>query len=259
MLAEIAKRALPQRLQRMLVDSVYGHLGLRFRLNSGVEISVSSKTDWLSYNCIFFSGEYDSAISPLRSRGGNEAVVLDLGCNAGFFALRCLDRLGRGAFSGNLRWVAVDASETMLGIYRDRVLKTNGLEGKISIIQGLVGKRSGATEFFESTNHGANTCVPRLVEGGRRYSRNTVPFVDLESLVPDGPIALIKCDIEGSEVDFVRNYGGLLSRTESLIFEFHDDGSEHKEIVETLKASGFTHRNVRPFTGTSIELFTRGA
>jgi FkbM family methyltransferase len=259
MIAEIAKRTLPQRIQRMLIDSVYDHLGLRFRLNSGVEISVGSKTDWLSYNCIFFSGEYDSAILPLRTRADSKAVVLDLGCNTGFFALRCLDVLGRGAFSGNLKWMAVDASETMLGIYRNRVLKTNGLEGRIEIIQGLVGRRSGAAEFYESTNHGANTCVPRQVESGRRYSRSSIDFVDVEALIPDGPIALIKCDIEGSEVDFVRNYGGLLSRTESLIFEFHDDGSAQENIKETLKASGFVHRNVRPFMGTSVEYFTREA
>ena len=136
MITEIIKRTFPQRVQRALVDAVYTHLGLKFRLNSGVEISVGSKTDWLSYNCIFFSGEYDSAILPLRTRGGNEAMVLDLGCNTGFFALRCLDMLGREAFSRKFNWVAVDASETMLGIYRDRVLKTNGLEGRIKIVQG---------------------------------------------------------------------------------------------------------------------------
>jgi FkbM family methyltransferase len=258
MISKIAKRILPQRFQRMLVDTVYDQLGLRFKLNSGVEISVGSKTDWLSYNCLFLSGEYDSAILPLLSNLNEKAVVLDLGCNTGFFTLRCLDLLGREAFTGNLGWMAIDASDTMLEIYRDRVLRTNGLEGCVEIVRGLVGKRSGATEFYESTNHGANTCVPRLVERERRYSRNMIQFVDVETLIPEGPIALIKCDIEGSEVDFVKNYGGLLSRTKSLIFEFHDCGSEQEGIIEILKTSGFVHRNVRPYTGTSIEFFARG-
>jgi hypothetical protein len=95
------------------------------------------------------------------------------------------------------------------------------------------------------------------LDGGRRYSRNSLQFVDLESLIPDGPIALIKCDIEGSEGDFIRNYRGLLDRTESLIFEFHDCSSDQENLVGILEASGFIHRTVRPFTGTSIELFSR--
>jgi FkbM family methyltransferase len=257
MFAQLIKRTLPQSLQRRIHDGAYRYLGLRYRLNSGVEISIGSKTDWLSYNTIFFSAEYDSGILPLREHPGSGAVVLDLGCNTGFFALRCLDVLGPQAFDGRFKWIAVDASAEMLGHYRERVLKNNGLDGRIQLVQGLVGKRSGTAMFYESTNTGANTCIPEHVDSDRRYSQNRVPFVDLEALVPVGPIALIKCDIEGSEGDFIMNYRSLLRRAESLIFEFHDCCADQGKLFEMMKAEGFVHQTVRASAGSSIEFFFR--
>jgi len=257
MITEVIKRTFPPGLQRRLNDAVYAFLGLRYRLMSGVEIYIGSKTDWLSFNGIFLSGDYDSAILPLRTHSGKGAVVLDLGCNTGYFALRCLDALGREAFHGKFEWIAVDASDTMLGAYRKRVLVTNGLEGRIKVVRGLVGRRSGAADFFESTNNGANTCIPEHTERDRRYSRRPVPFVDVGKVIPAGPIALIKCDIEGSEGDFIRSYPDLLERTESLIFEFHDCCGDQDALFECLRSAGFERRTIRPNTGTSIEFFKR--
>ena len=206
----------------------------------------------------FFSAEYDDAIFRLRAHPGSGAVVLDLGCNTGFFALRCLDVLGRSAFEGKFTWMAVDASASMLALYRQRVLTTNGLEGRIKMIHGLVGERTGAAAFFESTNTGANTCVPEHLDTDRRYMKKQVPFVDLDSVVPTGPIALIKCDIEGSEGDFIRNYGDLVRRAESLIFEFHDFCRDQNGLIGRLKEAGFSHRTLKKVPGSSIESFHRG-
>jgi hypothetical protein len=59
-------------------------------------VKVASKGEWWVYNDIFVDGEYDMPIhtaledrSPVRP-----FIVLDLGANVGYFALRVLDLIG---------------------------------------------------------------------------------------------------------------------------------------------------------------------
>jgi len=257
MFTSLIKRFLPQEYQRALHDAVYRYLGLSYVLDSGVVIDVESKTDWLVYNDVFFSGEYDEAILPLLQRHAAGATIVDLGCNTGFFTLRCLDILRRKKVGMKFNWVCVDGSAATLALFRKRVLETNRLAGQVQLVNGLIGERTGAAAFFESTNHGNNTRMARSMETGRRYTENKVKFVDLETILPHGPITLIKCDIEGSEGDFVGNYGPLLARTESLVFEFHEGHYVRQELIEKVKILGFEHRTLRTRPGTSLEYFCR--
>lgn len=255
MLTNVAKRFLPQSLQRRLHDAIYRRLGLFYRLDSGVTIWVESRTDWLVYNDIFLNREYDDAIQSLLNKPAPGATVLDLGCNTGFFTLRCLDLLRPEKFKTDFRWVSVDASAESLGLYRKRVLVGNELEGHVQVVHGMVGERSGSGLFYESTNHGNNTRVNAKLESGRRYTQNEVKFVDLDALVPAGPIALIKCDIEGSEAGFVANYGPLIARAQSLVFEFHEGIYDRQALIKEIRAHGHLHCTLRERPGTSLEYF----
>lgn len=254
-LTSLLKRTCPQRLQRLIHDKVYKYLGLGYHLDSGVQISVESKTDWLVYNDVFLNCEYDAAIFPLRAHPPASATILDLGCNTGFFILRCLDVLGRESFENKFRWFCVDGSADTLLLFQARVLKTNKLEGQVDAIHGLVGQRTGEEAFYESTNHGNNTRKAQTLVHERRYTKNIVKFIDLDSIIPSGPISLIKCDIEGSEVDFIKNYGDLCTRAESLVFEFHQGHYDRSELIGKVKAFGFAHRTLRERPGTSLEYF----
>lgn len=255
MLINVVKRFLPQSIQRRLHDAIYRRLRLTYRLDSNVAIWVESRTDWLVYNDIFLNREYDDAIGPLLGRRDSGACVLDLGCNSGFFTLRCLDLLGPDRFKRDFRWVCVDASAETLELYKRRVLEGNQLNGQVDVVQGLVGERSGSACFYESTNHGNNTRITRKLEGGRRYTRNDVRFVDLNLLVPSGAIALVKCDIEGSEAEFIANYGALIERADALVFEFHDGIYDRRDLIEKVRAHGHGHRTLRERPGTSLEYF----
>src|SRR5271169_5692526 len=128
MLRDIAKRLLPQSIQRRLHDAVYRQLRLTYRLDSKVLIWVESRTDWIVYNDVFLNREYDDAIAPLLNRVDPGACVMDLGCNTGFFTLRCLDLLGPDRFKRDFRWVCVDASADSLKLYQERVIGGNQLD-----------------------------------------------------------------------------------------------------------------------------------
>ncbi len=64
-------------------------------------------------------------------------------------------------------------------------------------------------EYWKSHNH--HSCT---LKADRKYlGAWSVPseFVNLESVLPDETIHLLKCDIEGAELDFVTSTQNLLS------------------------------------------------
>lgn len=62
-------------------------------------------------------------------------------------------------------------------------------------------------------------------------------------------IDLIKCDIEGSEVEFIKNYGSALTNVNSIIIETH--GEKTKSFVcRNMEEVGFNRYTVN---GDNIE------
>ena len=82
---------------KFLYQSLYRALDLEHTLLSGLNVKIASKGEWCVYNDIFVDGEYDMPIqAAFKDRSpGRPFVVLDLGANVGYFALRVLDLLDR--------------------------------------------------------------------------------------------------------------------------------------------------------------------
>ena len=53
-------------------------------------------------------------------------------------------------------------------------------------------------------------------------------------------IDLLKCDIEGSESAFLRNYSGILRRTRVAVFEFHQPECPLEAETRALMEAGFS-------------------
>jgi hypothetical protein len=121
----------------------------------------------------------------------------------------------------------------------------------LKLVHGLVGKRGGIGFMRERVFNAMN----RLDDTGR-----AVPYVDLSELV-DGwnRIDLVKCDIEGSEGEFVRSYPDVLAKTRSAVFEFHEvEGHVVAECRELLLTYGLIHsKRLRAFAKNTVELFWR--
>jgi hypothetical protein len=90
---------------------------------------------------------------------------------------------------------------------------------------------------------------------------NQIPFIDLEQLLPsDQPTDLIKCDIEGSEIDFISNYLLLLGRTRYLVVELHQNLCDVAKCRQLLAQANLVQDRVlsdHPIYRTSTELFRR--
>ena len=81
-------------------------------------------------------------------------------------------------------------------------------------------------------------------------------YVDLDELVGPGPIDLIKCDIEGSELEFWRVSPDLLGRTKMLVIEFHPNACDASHGRRLLESYGFKYVNtIQEHTTYSLETF----
>ena len=119
---------------------------------------------------------------------------------------------------------------------------------------GLVGSRAGCARISDRAFHPTS----RVVDGGRG---TWVDYVDLETLVPaPEAIALLKCDVEGSELAFLESYPELLARVQSAVFELHSGLCDTDACARALARSGLRPRKqLRRSRSTSLEWFARGA
>jgi FkbM family methyltransferase len=229
---------------------------LRRRLPSGLEIRVESPSDWVIYNDIFVDGEYDEVIRAVLSDAPSDRplTVLDLGANVGYFILRFADSmLRRGAT--DFRLIAVEPSPRLVQELKRRILAQPALADRVEIVHGLAGKRKGSDRLFESPLHFEHSTTPR--HGLRAVP---VPYVDLDLLAADWPqIDLLKCDIEGAELEMLQTYAGtLLPKVRRAVVELHHTRCDTSICGEILATAGFgDERVLREAHGCSIVLVNR--
>jgi len=258
---QFLKRLWPTRFVRLVQAQVFEELKLKWTFVSGIKVQVLSRADWTLYNDIFVEGEYDPALAALVHNllGESKAVVVDLGANVGFFSLRLFHVFALRSISpGRLQIFAVEPSSANLRDLERRLQDQAEWNRCVSIVPGLVGeKRTGSAQLFESHNHHMTTLVEAMKYPGA--SRTGASFVDLDQVLPrDVPIDLLKCDIEGAEVAFVRNYVSLLSRVRIAIFEVHHNVCEVGELRQALESAGLTQERVLVDRGnTSVRMYSQ--
>lgn len=228
LLRRLAKRHLRDRAIR------FGRL--RYRLPSGIEVTVADHSDWVVYNDLFVLGEYDAPIEHLlASPAGGPLRVLDLGANVGYFILRLAHLLRRrGEPLARLELTAVEGHPRVFGELRARLARHAELAARCHLVGGLVGERAGEGRIEDPGFSAMARVTPR---GGGVAA----PYVDLDLLpIAGGRIGLLKCDIEGSEERFLRAYPDLLDKVDSAIFELHRDLCDAGACHAALAAAGLT-------------------
>jgi len=126
-----------------------------------------------------------------------------------------------------------------------------------------VGRRNGKAMFHSSW---FSSCTNR-VSGGGKISRNPLlnryaeecEYIDLEKFLPaECPLDLIKCDIEGSELEFLQTYPDLLRRTRNVVIELHPFHCDAQACRDLLVSSGFVQqRIIKSFPTHALEMYCR--
>lgn len=260
---DLMKTLLPELVQRFLHRQIWDPgrnflwrtLKLQYVLRSGINVVVKSPADWVIYNEVLVNGEYDSAITHAIERSGDDEIrVLDLGANVGYFIFRCADLFFQNTHSKRLSIIAVEGAPGAAAELSHRIGSEVLLRDHVRVIHGLVGERSGSAYISDSANHYGNSIADRQAFGSAE-----VTYVDIATVIGlETKIDLLKCDIEGSEFIFVKNYPDLLSRVSTAVFEFHKYGEDVEELRLLLGSYGFQRRAIlREAPLFSIEVFDR--
>jgi FkbM family methyltransferase len=213
---------------------------------SGVQLRVRSDSDWDVLQEIYIDCDYDDTIqAAFRVSSDPEIRVLDLGANVGFFSLRCIDLYRQAQMPKPLKIVALEGAPGTFTELESRVGACSGDGVSVVARQGLVGLRTGEGQIYTSPFvSNTNGVVPaggktsRIPVLGRHAEKSA--YIDLLSLIPKAePVDLVKCDIEGSELDFLHNYADLLRRTRFLVIEVHPRHCNAEECYQMLRSYGF--------------------
>jgi FkbM family methyltransferase len=211
---------------------------------TGLPITLSSQSDWEVFSEIWVSGEYDRTILKAlqTAKPGVPFRVLDLGANVGLFSLRCIELRNLHAPAQPLSIVAVEGvAQTFRILSRNLSAQKNDITA-VDLHHGLVGQRTGSASIYSTSHSGSNTVVPPDGKVSLLPFRGAHAvmgqWLDLETVLPTGPIDLVKCDIEGSEAAFLKNYPDLLHRTQNMVIEIHPQHADLSKCRDMVIAAG---------------------
>jgi FkbM family methyltransferase len=186
-------------------------------------------TDWLVLVENFLDGEY-SAIGQLL-RQSSPATIIDIGANAGFSVRYWLERFP------NARLVAIEPDPDNFAAMQRNVALAKPSVYPILMQACVVGQpcehvyleRASGREwaFAISANESASTLVVKATTLGELMANPEI----------GGEIGLLKCDIEGSEVELFQHCDSWINRIKIAIVEVHGAFS-NEDLVSMLKEKG---------------------
>jgi FkbM family methyltransferase len=206
-------------------------------LATGVICNVDTFDDWLIFHEIFELKAYEKALTFWLTASNPNLIstVLDLGGNVGFFSLAVMNSwLGDGRNPRYLDILSIEPSPLNFEAMAVHAQKNAELGVSWRRVNALAGRRAGNEYLGSAEGHYAFSVGAKKSKFAFRAE-----YKDLDPLTASWQeISLLKCDIEGSEIDLLENYADLLARTKLFCVEIH--GAERIPIVlEKLNQLGF--------------------
>ena len=185
-----------------------------------------------------FLGSHDYEIYETRlalglARPGDVAV--DVGAMIGYYTMIFAHRVGSGG-----RVYAFEPDPDNFQILEENA-RMNGYE-HVVCRQAIAGDETGRARFFPA---------PQEYKGdARAYAHGDRGSIELEVVrlddVVEGPVDLVKVDVQGYEAHVLRGMHALIERSPQLtmLFEYtpvslREAGSDPKQVLDDLRAHGF--------------------
>ena len=182
---------------------------------------------------------YDAALLPR-----DFTTFADLGCNVGYFT--CW--LAHVAAGRTLRGLMLDANPEAVQEAQWHA-EANRMPGVFGL-HGIAGE-GNAGEFAEFYLYESNICSTSHLPDTQKmdlkgkWEKIRVPCVSIgehwRRRFGDGRCNVLKIDIEGSELNFLKREQGFLGLCDSVLVEWHKWTVDLKELREFLNAHGFAY------------------
>jgi FkbM family methyltransferase len=252
-LIRLVGRAWPAALVSNVSELTYDLVNLQRPVGNGRAVRIRSNSDVIAFNDIFRRGEYDDPIAhALANAPGGRVHVLDLGADSGYFTQRVIDRLEAARSTLSLTVCLVEGSPRNFARLQANLRQLPVMPHvDVTVVHGLVGRKTGVGLMRERVFNAMN----RVDTVG-----TAVPYVDISGLARTwARIDLLKCDIEGSEGDFLASYPDVMAKASASVLEFHEvDKPAIAECRRLLSEYGFTHTTqLRAFADNTVEFFWR--
>lgn len=193
----------------------------------------SRSSDIQTFAGVMWRGDYLPAVQwAQRSLSGSVQLIVDVGANIGASALFL------NAHFPGAQLACVEPDPANAALLRENLSLNNCAHAQV-FEQGLW-PHEGRLSLVSDFRDGA-AWSRRVVE----MADGPVPALGVASFVrslPDGPIDILKVDIEGAEFPILRNREAaslLLQRTRFLALELHPEYGSTEEIEAILAEAGF--------------------
>ena len=204
----------------------------------GFRYDVSSVPSLVVASELFSSNSYADAV-----RRVNPRTIVDLGANVGYFPVLVADITNSRAVRG----IVVEPNPALIPSIANH-LKANGLS-QVRVIEAAVatGSTDQKIDFYINPSHISSSVsgvFNPLYPTGGRVRKISVPVVDIAAAwrqhFPDEPrVDLLKVDIEGAEMDFLRGNRPFLDSVQAVLIEWHKWICSFSDVSGILKEYGF--------------------
>jgi FkbM family methyltransferase len=141
--------------------------------------------------------------------------------------------------------IAIEPDDDNLAMLREN-FRLNGVPG--TVVKGLVGP-AGSTALFAAHDH--------AVLGRVGTEGAVVDVMDLNRLLKDERVGLVKIDFEGAEQDLVSGNLGWLDNAQAIIAELHRGLIDGEFVVGRIVGAGFRYIPAGSLGWSNADFFSR--
>jgi FkbM family methyltransferase len=204
-----------------------------YALRSGLRVFAKTKQQNSLFWSTFTSKEYLSLMPAIIKSNIRPTVFVDCGAATGYVTLLMTHMVKAGVLEWPLeKIICIEPASNNINVL-DSNLNNNSISSEMVI--GVVGKRDGSVDFFESSKNPWSSSVTNRFNS----TGSSRPYVNLDPLLTQSK-CFLKVDIEGSEFDFISTYQKTLQNVLGIILEWHKEMGNVDEAEKILFANGFT-------------------
>lgn len=226
----LSKKFIRRRLLFQIQQKYFHELLISIPINSGYQAHLLEVDSYDSFSEIFINQEYSNFIPEERI-----SKILDIGAHYGYFSL-WFQSVNN---SINVNSLMIEASPRCVRSLKFLTSQKQH-EDKFTYIQGAISSPdSKSTKFFDRSHMGGSSYPQSNSE-----VKINIPNLSEKKLieVSNQHFDLIKCDIEGSEWEFLCHYPKIIRSAKYILLEWHSwhsGGGGYNQVIEKLKGYNY--------------------